>query len=69
MAKRRAKAAATVSDTLREAVNTSGQTLYRVAKDSGVPYATLYRFITHGRAVSMENLDRLCAYLGLKLTR
>jgi transcriptional regulator with XRE-family HTH domain len=58
----------TVSATLRQAIRDSGKTLYRVAKDSGVPYATLHRFM-HGKTeVSMASLDKLCAYLGLTLT-
>jgi hypothetical protein len=57
-----------MSESLRRAVLDSGRTLYRVAKDSGVPYATLHRFITGGRGVSVQTLDRLCAYMGLRLT-
>jgi transcriptional regulator with XRE-family HTH domain len=58
----------TVSATLRRAIRDSGQTLYRVAKDSGVPYATLHRFMNGKTEVSMASLDKLCAYLGLALT-
>jgi hypothetical protein len=63
------KGALTMSETVRRAVLESNQTWYRVAKDSGVPYATLHRFVTSQRAVSMETLDKLCAYLGLRLVR
>jgi plasmid maintenance system antidote protein VapI len=59
----------TMSETVRQAILESGQTLYRVAKDSGVPYATLHRFVTGERSVSAETLDKLCAYLGLRLVR
>jgi hypothetical protein len=57
-----------MSEALRRAILESGLTLYRVSKDSGVSYAVLHRFIAGKRAVSMEALDRLCAYLGLRLT-
>ena len=57
-----------MSGTLRTAIKSCGETLYRVAKDSGVPYATLHRFMAHERAISMENLDKLCTYLGAHLT-
>jgi hypothetical protein len=58
------------SAALRQAVLDSGQSLYRVSKESGVPYATLHRFVKGGsRQVSLESFDRLCAYLGLRLTR
>jgi hypothetical protein len=58
-----------MSDALRQAVLESGLTLYRVAKDSGVSYAVLHRFVVHMRPAAMETLDKLCAYLGLTLTR
>ena len=53
-----------LSDSLRAAVSDSGQSLYRVSKDSGVPYATLHRFMAGKRAVSMEALELLCDFLG-----
>jgi hypothetical protein len=72
MAKGRKKGggAMSASAALRQAVLDSGQSLYRVSKGSGVPYATLHRFVKGGgRQVSLESFDRLCAYLGLRLTR
>jgi hypothetical protein len=59
-----------VSETLRKAVLDSGKTLYRVAKDTGIDYAVMWRF-AHGRSRSLDlaTLDRLCTYLGLRLTR
>ena len=54
-------------DTLKRAVRDSGQTLYRVSKDAGVPYPNLHRLMAGKRAVSMRTLDRLCNYLGLEL--
>jgi hypothetical protein len=64
---RKPKAAPTLSDSLRAAIEDSGQTLYRVSKGSGVPYATLHRFMAGKRSVSMEALEKLCAYLELRL--
>jgi hypothetical protein len=59
----------TVSEQLRRAVRASGKTLYRVAKDTGISYAPLHRFL-HGRSgLRMDLLDQLCSYLGLRLTR
>ena len=58
-----------MSETVRQAVLDSGETLYRVSKDSGVPYAPVYRFMHGERGLSMENLDLLCRYLGLVLIR
>jgi hypothetical protein len=56
------------SQTLRQAIRGCGETLYRVAKDSGVPYATLHRFMANERGVSTATFDALCAYLRLNLT-
>ncbi|HEV3261873.1 MAG TPA: helix-turn-helix transcriptional regulator [Gemmataceae bacterium] len=55
-------------ETLKRAVRDSGQTLYRISKDAGVPYPNLHRLMAGKRAVSMSTLDRLCSYLGLELT-
>lgn len=42
--------------------------MYRVAKETGVPTSVLSRFIVEGRGLRSENIDRLCAYFGLRLT-
>jgi hypothetical protein len=68
-AKNRHKRGSTMSETLREEILSSGLSLYRVSKDSGVSYPALHRFVTHRRAASMAALDKLCGYLGLRLIR
>ena len=65
----KSKGKPTMSETLRQAVLDSGLSLYRVAKDSGVPYAVLHRFTSGKRAMGMDNLDKLCRYLQLELRR
>lgn len=59
---------ATVTDQLRRAVEGCGQTRYAISKATGVPASVLSRFVAEGRGLRSENLDRLCAYLGLVLT-
>ena len=54
-------------DELREAIVNSGQTEYRVAKDSGVPQPVLNRFLRGERGISLGTAAKLCAYLGLHL--
>ncbi len=56
----------TVSDQLRQAIEDSGETLYRVAKDSGVSYPTLHGFVG-GRDIKLSNADKIADYLGLSL--
>ena len=54
---------------LRSAIKTSRATLYRVAKDSGVPYAVVYRFTTEQRQIKLDAADKLAAYFGMRLTK
>ena len=65
MAKRKPK---TVTDQLKRAIADSGLTLYRIAKDSGVPYPVLYRFMADEQGLTMATADKLATYLGLRLT-
>ena len=59
---------ATVTDQLRRAVERCGQTRYAISKATGIPASVLSRFVAGGRGLRSENMDRLCAYLGLVLT-
>jgi len=58
---------ATVTDTLRKAVETCGQSRYAISKATGVPASVLSRFVASGRGLRSENIDRLSDYLGLGL--
>ena len=58
----------TVTDQLKRAIAGSGLTLYRVAKDSGVPLPVLYRFMAGDQGLTLATADKLAAYLGLRLT-
>jgi hypothetical protein len=69
MSKNRPKGPPTLSESLRRAIEDSGQSLYRVSKGSGVAYAPLHRFMAGKRSVSMKALDKLCNHLGLGLCR
>lgn len=57
---------ATVSDTLRTALERCGQTRAEVSRATGIPESVLSRF-AHGTPLRGANLDRLCAHLGLVL--
>lgn len=59
---------ATVTEELRRAVEGCGQTRYAISKATGIPASVLSRFVAEGRGLRSENIDRLCAYLGLVLT-
>lgn len=55
------------SEQLRAAVAKAPQSRYRIANDLGIPEANLSRFARGHAGLSLENLDKLCEYLGLRL--
>jgi hypothetical protein len=57
----------TVTDQLRRAVEECGQTRYAISKATGIPASVLSRFVAAGRGLRSENIDLLCAHLGLML--
>jgi hypothetical protein len=59
----------TVSMQLREAIERSGQSRYEIAKQTGVNASVLSRFVASGHGLRSHNVDALCAYLGLTLTK
>jgi hypothetical protein len=64
MAKKRIK----LSDQIRLAIDTCGQTRYAIAKATAISEATLSRFFTGERGLPMKTLDRLADYLDLNIT-
>jgi len=59
--------ATNIMDQLRQAMADSGQSLYAIAKGSGVDYASVQRFKTRERGLTLESAGKLIAYLGLEL--
>jgi plasmid maintenance system antidote protein VapI len=59
----------TLQDQLRQAIEDSGLTLYRIAKDSGVVYQVLHRFASGERDLTLETASKLADYFGMRLTR
>ena len=57
----------TLSETLRKAMDDSGETLYRIAKESGIAYPVLYRFYHHERELRLPTATKLADYLALEL--
>jgi hypothetical protein len=56
-----------LSDQLREAVERSGKSRYRISAETGIPQATLSRFIRGLAGLGLENLDKLCQCIGARL--
>ena len=56
-----------MTDQVRQAIDSSGLTRYRIGKDAGLDESTLGKFYHGTRGLSLDNLDRLCEYLGLRI--
>jgi transcriptional regulator with XRE-family HTH domain len=55
------------SDQLRRAINNCGMTRYQIAKRTGVSEATLSRFMSGQRGLTLKAVDKLAALLAWKL--
>ena len=68
MAKKRSKP---LTDQLRQAIDDSGLTRYRIAKETGVSESTLAQFYNGQRGLSMEAMNALgeCLQLTIKMGR
>ncbi len=58
-----------ITSQLLEAIEKSGLTLYRIAKDSQTPYAVLRRFVNGERGIKLETADRLAELFSMRLTK
>ncbi len=65
MAKKRPKQ---LTDQLRQAIDESGLTRYRIAKETGVSEPTLSKFYLGQRGLSMEALNALGEFLQITIT-
>jgi plasmid maintenance system antidote protein VapI len=55
------------SDQIREAVNDSGLSRYRICCDIQLSQAAMSRFMDGTNGLAMDTLDRLAEYLGLSV--
>ncbi len=56
-----------LTDALKGAIERSGLTRYRIAKDTGIDEAALMRFLRGETSVRLDKADALAEYLGLRL--
>lgn len=52
---------------IRNAIETSGQTRYQIAKGSGVSQAQLSRLVSGEQGMSIANVEKLAKYLNLEV--
>ncbi len=58
-----------LSDQLRQAIDDSGLTRYRIAQETGIDESHLAKFYNGHRKLSMNSVDILCEYLELRLVK
>jgi transcriptional regulator with XRE-family HTH domain len=58
-----------LADQLRQAIESSGVTLYQLSQNTGVHRSQLSRFMHGKRDLGLAIADKLCAALGLQLTK
>ena len=54
-------------ETIRAAIEASGETRYRIAKETGIAESQLSRLMSGERGLSAETIERLADYLGLEI--
>lgn len=65
----RKRASTTISDTLREAIEESGLSLYRIAADTGIIRSSLIRFLRGDQSLRLDKADVLAEYLGIEVVK
>ena len=56
-----------MTDQMRQAIDDSGLTRYQIAQDTGIDESSLAKFYNGHRGLSVDALDRLFKYLGLRI--
>lgn len=59
----------TMTEVLKAAIEESGLTRYRIAKDTGIDETALMRFMRGEQSIRLDKADALAEYLGLELVR
>ena len=58
-----------LSEQIRQAIDASGYSRYRICKETGIDQAAMSRFMAGTVGLTQENLDRVAAFLGLELRK
>ena len=57
-----------LSETLKQAIRASDQSVYQIAKEAGISQIVITRFLSGERDIRMATADRLAGVLKLRLT-
>ena len=58
-----------ISDQLRRAIVESGESLNSLQKATGVPRASIMRFVRGDQSLRLDKADRLAEHLGLNIVK
>ena len=58
-----------ILETIRQAIEESDMTRYRISLESGVDQGVIYRIVHETGGCSLETVDKLCKVLNLKLVK
>jgi len=58
-----------LSQTLRDALQTSDKSMYQISQEAGVAQIVLSRFVSGERDIRLATADKLAEALGLKLAK
>jgi predicted XRE-type DNA-binding protein len=61
------KAAKPISQQLRQAIDASGMSRYRICKEIGLPESTMSHFMAGKCGLQLSTIDRLGELLGLRI--
>ena len=61
------KTAKPISQQLRQAIDASGMSRYRICKEIGLPESTMSHFMAGDCGLQLSTIDRLGKLLGLKI--
>jgi predicted XRE-type DNA-binding protein len=56
-----------ILDELKNSIETSGLSRYRIAQETGIPQSALSRLMSGERGLSVENVEILADHLGLEI--
>ncbi len=63
------KSKPTLAETLRKAIEESGETVAALARGSGIPQPVLHRFVSGERDLTLRTADKLLDYFDLELRK
>lgn len=58
-----------LADQIRRAIDASGVTRHRIAKETGIDESALAKFYAGKRGLSLDSLEKLWAFLGLRAVK